>query len=134
MILFLLYLDKMATEKEIDYELDQLMIEVFRKHEWYRGSQHFYEQKKNNGFGFSNIASELREKAIMIANEKKDYKLKKEKEAMEDRLDPDGPLTQKDIDCLLTPFNHSTIQRTLEELNVEILKRIVRKRYPHKFA
>lgn len=64
--------------------------------------------------------------------------LKEEEEQQEhDRLrqqkeDPDKPLTIKDIRAI-PGFYYNDYNRALEELNVEILKRIARETYGHKF-
>ena len=63
---------------------------------------------------------------------------KEEEEQREhDRLrqqkeDPDRPLTIKDIRAI-PGFYYNDYNRALEELNVEILKRIARETYAHKF-
>jgi len=54
-----------------------------------------------------------------------------EEERLEHLKNPDMPFTFDDI--LDYRFDGDTIQRALEELNVEILKRQIRKKYPHKF-
>ena len=64
---------------------------------------------------------------------------KKEEEEREKQLvvsnteSPDKPLTLQNIRDLHTGFDINIMRRVLEELNVEMLKRIVRKGYPHKF-
>ena len=50
---------------------------------------------------------------------------------MQDRENPDKPLTFKDVRAY--GFDYECSRRTLDELNVEILKRIIRREYSHKF-
>lgn len=63
---------------------------------------------------------------------------KEEEEQREhDRLrqqkeDPDRPLTIKDLRAI-PGFDYDHYRRALDELNVEILKRIARETYAHKF-
>ncbi len=70
--------------------------------------------------------------------QEKQARLKEEEEQREhDRLrqqkeDPDRPLTIKDIRAI-PGFYYNDYNRALEELNVEILKRIARETYAHKF-
>ena len=65
-------------------------------------------------------------------------RLKKEEEereqlkVLQEREDPDKPLTIKDIRAI-PGFYYNDYNRALEELNVEILKRIARETYSHKF-
>lgn len=58
-----------------------------------------------------------------------------EEEEME-RLDnadhPNMPLTMEDI--LDFGFDGNVVERALEDVNVLILTRLIRERYPHKFA
>ena len=51
---------------------------------------------------------------------------------LQEREDPDKPLTIKDIRAI-PGFYYNDYNRALEELNVEILKRIARETYAHKF-
>jgi len=46
--------------------------------------------------------------------------------------DPDKPLTLKDLRAI-PGFYYDDYRRALDDLNVEILKRIARKMYSHKF-
>jgi len=82
------------------------------------------------------IAPELREEAVKIRSEK-----------VERRENPDSLLVLNDlydIDCISEehdadkcwdPHSESDLLHiALKELNVEIIKRIVRNKYPHKFA
>ena len=70
--------------------------------------------------------------------QEKQARLKKEEEereqlkVLQEREDPDKPLTIKDIRAI-PGFYYNDYNRALEELNVEILKRIARETYAHKF-
>jgi hypothetical protein len=86
---------------------------------------------------------EQREERVRIEQswketQEKQARLKKEEEereqlkVLQEREDPDKPLTIKDIRAI-PGFYYNDYNRALEELNVEILKRIARKTYPHKF-
>ena len=58
-------------------------------------------------------------------------KIKQDKEEEQQIQDKDKPLTLKDVRAF--GFDYECSLRTLDELNVEILKRIVRREYSHKF-
>ena len=70
--------------------------------------------------------------------QEKQARLKKEEEereqlkVLQEREDPDKPLTIKDLRAI-PGFYYNDYNRALEELNVEILKRIARETYAHKF-
>jgi len=72
--------------------------------------------------------------------QEKQQREKKEEEEREKQLlvtnteSPDKQLTLQNIRDLNTGFDINIMRRVLEELNVEMLKRIVRKGYPHKFT
>jgi hypothetical protein len=68
----------------------------------------------------SKIAPELREQAV------------KEQRHKVDQENPNSSLTKNDVRGL--KFDSSVVEQGLQELNVEIFKRIVRNKYPHKFA
>ena len=88
------------------------------------------------------IAPELREKAVKIRSEN----VEREQKILTDRENPDSLLVREDlhaIDCISEEYEtdkcldseeSDLIDIALKELNVEIIKRIVRKTYPHKFA
>jgi len=66
---------------------------------------------------------------------KEEERVKKEEEErqlLQEKEDPDKPLTLKDIRAI-PGFDYDHYRRALDDLNVEILKRIARKTYPHKF-
>ena len=89
------------------------------------------------------IAPELREEAVKIRSEN----VKREQKILTDRENPDSLLVINDlhaIDCISEEYEmdkcwdsaseSELLNIALKELNVEIIKRIVRKTYPHKFA
>ena len=51
---------------------------------------------------------------------------------LQQKEDPDRPLTIKDIRAI-PGFDYDHYRRALDELNVEILKRVARETYAHKF-
>jgi len=64
--------------------------------------------------------------------EKKEEEEREQLRILQQREDPDKPLTLKDIRAI-PGFDYNDYKRALEELNVEILKRIARETYSHKF-
>ena len=63
---------------------------------------------------------------------KKEEEQREQLKVLQEREDPDKPLTIKDIRAI-PGFYYNDYNRALEELNVEILKRIARETYAHKF-
>jgi hypothetical protein len=55
-----------------------------------------------------------------------------ETERLENAQHPNMPLTMEDI--LHFGFDENVLERALEDVNVMILTRLIRERYPHKFA
>ena len=55
-----------------------------------------------------------------------------EMERLENAAHPNMPLTMEDI--LHFGFDENVLERALEDVNVMILTRLIRERYPHKFA
>lgn len=53
-------------------------------------------------------------------------------ERLENAAHPNMPLTMEDI--LHFGFDENVLERALENVNVMILTRLIRERYPHKFA
>ena len=53
-------------------------------------------------------------------------------ERLENAAHPNMPLTMEDI--LHFGFDENVLERALEDVNVMILTRLIRERYPHKFA
>ena len=64
--------------------------------------------------------------------EKKEEEERQQLQLLQEREDPDKPLTIKDLRAI-PGFYYNDYNRALEELNVEILKRIARETYAHKF-
>ena len=54
-----------------------------------------------------------------------------EMERLENAAHPNMPLTMEDI--LHFGFDGNVLERALEDVNVMILTRLIRERYPHKF-
>ena len=71
---------------------------------------------------------EVQERQSRLKEEEEREQLK----VLQEREDPDKPLTNKDIRSI-PGFYYNDYNRALEELNVEILKRIARETYAHKF-
>jgi hypothetical protein len=55
-----------------------------------------------------------------------------EMERLENAEHPNMPLTMEDI--LHFGFDEKVLERALEDVNVMILTRLIREKYPHKFA
>jgi hypothetical protein len=66
------------------------------------------------------------------SREKKEEEEREHLKVIQQKEDPDKPLTIKDIRAI-PGFDYDHYRRALDELNVEILKRVARKTYPHKF-
>ena len=64
--------------------------------------------------------------------EKKEEEEREQLKVLQEREDPDKPLTIKDLRAI-PGFNYNDYKHALEELNVEILKRVARETYAHKF-
>ena len=64
--------------------------------------------------------------------EKKEEEERQQLKVLQEREDPDKPLTIKDLRAI-PGFYYNDYNRALEELNVEILKRVARETYAHKF-
>jgi hypothetical protein len=64
--------------------------------------------------------------------EKKEEEEREQLKVLQEKEDPDKPLTIKDLRAI-PGFYYDDYKRALEELNVEILKRIARETYAHKF-
>jgi len=71
------------------------------------------------------IREKEREKRIVQLEEE-------ETERLENAEHPNMPLTMEDI--LHFGFDENVLERALEDVNVMILTRLIRERYPHKFA
>lgn len=64
--------------------------------------------------------------------EKEEEESREQHRILQQREDPDKPLTMKDV-REIKGFDYDHYRRALDELNVEILKRVTRETYPHKF-
>ena len=78
------------------------------------------------------IEQKWREAQEKHAREKKEEEEREKRQMEQQKEDPDKPLTIKDLRAI-PGFYYNDYNRALEELNVEILKRIARKTYAHKF-
>jgi len=122
------------TEEDIESELDSLILEKYLQEGW--NKHQMYRDKNLNAYHWTIMAAEVRSQAEIRARERKkkeyEYEIdnKKRKHNQEKR---NLPLGEDDV-IGLTLFDSSVIQQGLQELNVEIFKRIVREKYPHKFV
>lgn len=73
------------------------------------------------------------EKSWKEAQERKQEEEREKQLVVSNTESPDKPLTLQNIRDLNAGFDINTMRRVLEELNVEMLKRIVRRGYAHKF-
>ena len=78
------------------------------------------------------IEQQWKEAQERQARLKKEEEEREQLKVLQEREDPDKPLTIKDLRAI-PGFYYNDYNRALEELNVEILKRVARKTYPHKF-
>ena len=75
------------------------------------------------------------EQRVRIEQQHQEKKEEEEREQLkwiQQKENPDKPLTIKDLRAI-PGFDYNDYKRALEELNVEILKRIARETYAHKF-
>jgi len=73
-----------------------------------------------------------REERILQLEEEEMERKEEEMERLENAEHPNIPLTMEDI--LHFGFDEKVLERALEDVNVMILTRLIRERYPHKFA
>ena len=78
------------------------------------------------------IEQQWKEAQEKHAREKKEEEDREHLKVIQEKEDPDRPLTIKDLRAI-PGFYYNDYNRALDDLNVEILKRIARKTYPHKF-
>jgi hypothetical protein len=64
--------------------------------------------------------------------EKQEEETCEKQKLLQNKEDPDMPLTLKDL-REIKGFDYDAYRRAYDELNVEMLKRIAREKYPHKF-
>jgi len=69
---------------------------------------------------------------IVKKEEERVKKEEEERQLLQEKEDPDKPLTLKDLRAI-PGFDYDHYRRALDDLNVEILKRIARETYAHKF-
>jgi len=76
---------------------------------------------------------ELRKQGFNIRREERKKQIEEDK--IKRRMDPNRPLREEDIkEATIGIIGFDDLYvKALEELNIEILKRIVRQSYPHKF-
>jgi hypothetical protein len=67
-----------------------------------------------------------------IREKEREERIEEEMERLENAEHPNIPLTMEDI--LHFGFDEKVLERALENVNVMILTRLIRERYPHKFA
>jgi hypothetical protein len=109
-------------EFEVEYSTE--LIDLIKKWNRYELSESRISCNKKSPRYWSKIAPELREQAVKIRSEK-------EKEQKVNQENPNRYLTKDDV-CELMGwggFPSSVVEQGLQELNVEIFKRIVRKTY-----
>ena len=88
-----------------------------------------HKQKCREDMEKTRIECQLRLKKMQ--QDKKDEEEHERIQQIQDRENPDKPLTFKDVRAY--GFDYEVSRRTLDELNIEILKRIIRREYSHKF-
>jgi hypothetical protein len=128
------------TEKDIDDALDSLIYSKYSQHGW--DEKKMYSDKMQKHHHWTAYADQFRPQAEINAREhkKKQYEReiqtkKKEMRRFTNLENPNAPLCVIDIMELKLPyFDRSITEQGIKELNIEIFKRIVRERLPHKFA
>lgn len=131
-------------------QVDDLFMEEY--HGFYKWFGLAY-IKKYDSVKYTTITEKIRQELLEKTEEKKEDIQRKEERArieqswkeaqekeevqreqnrLQQKENPDWPLTWKDI-REIKGFDSNDYKRALEELNVEILKRIARKSYSHKF-
>jgi len=102
------------VEEDIQKE-EELKQKIQKQREEYQKSQERMQQEH---------AKRQREKQEEEAREKQ--------QLLQNKENPDMPLTLKDL-REIKGFDYDAYRRAYDELNVEMLKRIAREKYPHKF-
>jgi len=102
-------------EKEVEQEMEQNLLVREKDTE----ERRIYQERMQKEF-------EKRQQEKEEEEEREQFRILKNKE------DPDMPLTLKDL-REIKGFDYDAYRRAHDELNVEILKRIAREKYPHKF-
>ena len=78
------------------------------------------------------LKKELERQERIVEREERILQLEEEEmERLENAEHPNMPLTMEDI--LHFGFDEKVLERALEKVNVMILTRLIRERYPHKF-
>jgi hypothetical protein len=135
------------SEYRFQQKLEKLLIEKYKKIGWYKDHNHYLYIKKKDAITYTKFVEELTPEAHrLLEEEDKQREISKlkdeedEKIRLENQTRPDTLLVIEDvlqIDSIDVMWNSDhtiqLVQKAIEELNLEIIKRIVRKAYPHKF-
>ena len=128
-------------------KLEKLLFEKYKKIGWCKDHKGYLYIKKKDAVTYAKFVEELTPEAHRLLEE--EYKQREiselkaeedEKSRLANQIKPDALLVIEDviqIDSIDTMWDSEhtiqLVQKALDELNIEIIKRIVRQAYPHKF-
>ena len=135
------------SEYRFQQKLENLLIEKYKKIGWYKDHKHYLYVKKKDTVTYAKFVEELTPEAHrLLEEEDKQREISKlkyeedEKIRLSNQIRPDALLVIEDvlqIDSIdpMWDGDHTIqlVEKAMEELNLEIIKRIVRQAYPHKF-
>ena len=135
------------SEYRFQQKLEKLLIEKYKKIGWYKNHAHYLYVTKKDAISYTKFVEELTPEAHrLLEEEDKQREISKLKDEEDEKIRlanqtrPDALLVIEDvlqIDSIqpMWDSDHTIqlVQKAIEELNLEIIKRIVRQSYPHKF-
>jgi len=139
----------MQSDKRLQTELEKLLIARYKDMRWCRDYKTYLYISKKDTITYDRLVEELTPIAIKnvqeIERQEELYRKDQEEERnviLENRITPNRLLVIQDIEeieCdedygVMANFEPNLLKKALDELNVEIIKRIVRNTYPHKFS
>jgi len=132
----------MDCDKRVPAELEKLLIARYKKMGWCRDYQGFLYICKADTITYNKLVEELKPTAIKNIQEWDKKSEQWERDMLRNRTKPNCLLVYEDIiaiecddECdVMGEVKGELIDKALDELNIEIIKRIVRKTYPHKFS
>lgn len=81
---------------------------------------------------YQKVQERIQQEHAKRHREKQEEEAREKQKLLQNKEDPDMPLTLKDL-REIEGFDYDAYRRAYDELNVEMLKRIAREKYPHKF-
>ena len=116
----------LKKNKELREEAVQKVEEDIQKEEELK--QKLQKQREENLKAQERMQQEYEKRQ----REKQEEEAREKQELLQNKENPDMPLTLKDL-REIKGFDYDAYRRAYDELNVEMLKRIAREQYPHKF-